>query len=223
MERPDFQTPPVYLEPDSHRYVWLPTMMVLLYSVTGVTSLGKPYTGDPAAGIRGTRIHKALEHFLMGWEQPDWHGLDDWIIPLLNHDYWNRFEPWLCEATLCDLGKSCGGQLDVLGFDHDRQKITIVDLKSKASAGTYDVRPQMGAYTQMVADIHGVVVDECRVMWARPGEPELGMQSDAGECCIEWQAKWDAFQKLKAKGLIHANSTPAAAAPPSELALQLDG
>ena len=234
MEPPDFQTPPLYLEPESHRYVWLPTMTVLLYSVTGVCSMGKPYTGDPAAGIRGTRIHKALEHFLSGWEQPDWYGLDNWIEPLLAHDYWDDFEPWLCEATLCDLSKSCGGQADILGFDRKRGKVTIVDLKSKASPGTYDVRPQMGAYCEMVRAIHGVEVEECRVMWARPGRfddngelldggAELGGQSSADECIKEWNKKWGAFQKLKAKGTIHANPTPPAAAPPSELVLQLDG
>ena len=81
----------------------------------------------------------------------------------------------------------------------------------------------MGAYCEMVRAIHGVEVEECRVMWARPGEPEKGMQSSADECIREWNKKWGAFQKLKAKGTIHANPTPPAAAPPSELVLQLDG
>lgn len=185
---------PVVREEESHSYVWLPTNTVLTYSVTGVCSMGKKYTGDPKAGIRGTHVHFCLEQFLTGAAQPNWKGHDKFIEPLLNHPFWDRFEPWVVEGMVCDLKKSVGGQYDLLGFDHDRQKVTLVDLKSKGSKGTYDVRPQLGAYIQMIVDHHKIQIDEARVMWAYPGEAFLGQQHLANECSEAWSDKWDAFQ-----------------------------
>lgn len=193
MKRPKIKAPPIHLDPESHRYVWLPDLTVMATSVTSVIKLGKPYTGDPRAGLRGTHVHLCLEQFLLGAAQPDWQGYDEFIEPLLAHDYWEDFEPWACELTLCDLKKSCGGQLDVLGFDHKRQKVTILDLKSKASPGTYDVRAQMGAYAEMLLDHTKILVDECRVMWAYPGEAFLGRQHSIDDCVNEWHEAWGRY------------------------------
>lgn len=211
MKRPTINPPPVYLDPETHRYIWLPTGAVMQTSVTTVCRLGKTYTGNPAAGVRGTHVHLCLEQFLTGAAQPDWKGYDEFIEPLLAHDYWERFEPWACELSLCDLKRSIGGQLDVLGFDHERQKVTLLDLKSKGSKGTYDVRPQLGAYCGMLQQTLKLFVEECRVMWAYPGEAFLGRQHSIDECAEAWDETyglWQAQQKLKSLVTNADRSTP---------------
>lgn len=194
MDKPKLKTLPVVRDEESHSYIWLPTMTVMAYSVTTVAKLGKPYTGPKSAGIRGTHVHLCLEHFLTGAAQPNWQGYGDFIEPLLAHDYWNDFEPWIVEGMVCDLKKSVGGQFDLLGYDHKRGKVTLVDLKSQGRRNLYDVRPQLGGYCQMILDHHQLVIDECRVMWARPGEAELGQQVSADECSEIWSDTWDHFQ-----------------------------
>lgn len=193
MNRPDFHPVPLVRDDNTHTYVWLPTMTVMTYSVSKIATLGKPYYGPPTAGIRGTFVHLCLEHFLKGWDQPEWGEYAAFIPKLLAHSFWQDFEPWIVEGMVCDLKKSVGGQFDVLGYDHKRQAVTVVDLKSQVKPNIKDHRPQMGGYVQMIVDHHKICVDECRIIWARPDDCELGEPFQADKCSELWADKWDQF------------------------------
>ena len=212
MDRPHFDVVPLVRDEPTHTYLWLPTMTVMTYSVSKVATLNKPYFGDPAAGVRGTFVHLCLEHFLKGLPQPEWGQYEPFIAPLLAKDYWQDFEPWIVEGMVCDLKKSVGGQFDILGFDHKRQKITVVDLKSTTSNTNKDHRIQLGGYVQMIADLHKVCVDECRIIWARPNDCELGEPKCAKDCSIKWSDQWDKFKTIRK--LFSPNATPAAVQTP---------
>lgn len=191
--RPQITPLPLKREEESHTYVWLPTQTVLAYSVTKVCK-PEPFKGNPAASIRGTRVHLCLEHKLLGLPQPDWQDYGEFIQPLLEHSFWNRFDVWAAEGLVCDLQRSIGGGFDALGYDRKRGTVVLLDLKSKGSRGTYDVKPQLGAYSQMIAAHWGVYVDECRVMWAYPGEAQLGAPTPAKSCECAWADAWDQFK-----------------------------
>ena len=44
----------------------------------------------------------------------------------------DRIDVWAVEYMLCDLEKSVGGQLDLLGYDNKSQKLMLIDLKTQS-------------------------------------------------------------------------------------------
>ena len=69
---------------------------------------------------------------MLGNDKIEMGDYEDWIKPLMDLELWEDFEPWAVEYMLCDLEKSVGGQLDLLGYDNKSQKLMLIDLKTQS-------------------------------------------------------------------------------------------
>ena len=138
---------------------------------------------------------------MLGEKNPDAGDYQEWVTPLLEDPFWQNFEPWAVEYMLADLEKSIGGQLDLLGYDHDKGKLVLLDLKtqSKKNARPYSTDAQLGSYVDALANQHGIVVDSCRTIWSRPGKCVFGEEQDPLTCRLKWKEAWETFEeKLEA-------------------------
>jgi len=194
---------PIFRNEEHHKYYWQPTQEWLAYSTTGITGakkspeqIAKFEETKHIWGPRGTYVHNCLEQFMLGNKNPDPGDYADWVEPLLTHPYWETFEPWAVEYMLCDLKKSVGGQLDLLGYDHKNKQVVLLDLKTQSSirASKYSTDAQMGSYVQGLIDHHKLAVDSCRTMWARPKKAVLGPHQDVDQCSLAWSEAWDFFK-----------------------------
>ena len=97
---------------------------------------------------------------------------------------------------VCDLEKSIGGQLDLLGYDHAKKELVLLDLKTQGSAkaSRYKTDAQLGSYVHALNDHCRIMVDTCRTIWARPGKCVFGPDQNTEKCTIAWIAAWDAFK-----------------------------
>ena len=198
---------PIAFNEELHQYRWLPTNEVMGTSVTQVVSVNK--TAAQLANIekhkatwepRGIHVHAALEHKLKGlpFEVDPTYGA--WVYPLVDHWFWETFEPIAIEHRMVNLRRGIGGSCDALGRDGLTGKIVLLDLKTQGSAkyGTYSTDSQMGGYLSMLLDHHQIIVDECLTIWSRPGRCLLGDPQATDECLEAWEAsyeKWDALQE----------------------------
>lgn len=199
---------PITFFEEQHKYRWDPTGEFMATSVTAVCSHDK--AADELANIekyrwswepRGLAVHAAAESMLNGETVrcPDEYA--EWIEPLLEHKLWREFDPIATELRLVDLKKSIGGSLDALGYW--RGKLTLIDFKSQSNpkSSTYSTDRQMGAYAHMLGANYGLIVDECRTVWCRPGKCTVGARQDPDSCCVQWVDAWDAYvTKTKATG-----------------------
>ena len=197
---------PIHRDEESHKYFWEPTGEMLAYSTTQITGAGKDQRAleniertRPIWEPRGKHVHFCLEQYLKGEVIPDPGDYEEWVAPLLNHEFWNEFEPWAIEYMLCDLKKSIGGQLDVLGYDHKEKELVLLDLKTQSSikASRYNTDAQLGSYLHALIDHHQLDVENCRTIWARPGKTVIGPDQDVNTCGIAWLDAWDKFKVLR--------------------------
>ena len=195
---------PIIRDEEHHKYFWEPTQEWLAYSTTGI--IGAKKTPQQLAtfgktkhiwGPRGTHVHWCLEQFMRGNKDPDPMGFADWVVPILAHPFWNTFEPLAVEYMLCDLNKSVGGQLDLLGRDHKNDQLVLIDLKTQSSirASKYSTDAQMGSYIDALWIHHRLKVDACRTVWARPKKTILGQEQTIDQCSQAWAEAWDYFSE----------------------------
>lgn len=197
---------PIEFNEEAHTYRWLPTGEVMGTSVTQVLSINK--TAAQLANIekhkaswapRGIHVHAAIEHKLKGLPFELEFAYAAWTEPLLNHWFWDTFEPIAIEYRMCDLHRGIGGSCDMLGLDGLTGKLVLADIKSQSSDkyGTYSTDAQMGGYLSMLLDHHQIAVDECLTVWARPGRCLLGDPQDPDECLEAWEQTYDAWEVLQ--------------------------
>tara|TARA_R100000458_G_scaffold34476_1_gene31809 strand:+ start:703 stop:1350 length:648 start_codon:yes stop_codon:yes gene_type:complete len=193
---------PISRNEETHTYFWEPTGEKLSYSTTQIIGINKTQKQIEAIektkdiwAPRGKHVHLCLEKYLTGEVIPDPGDYEEWIVPLLEHDFWQEFEPWAVEYMLCDLKKSVGGQLDVLGYDHKNKELVLLDLKTQGSAraSRYNTDAQLGSYLHALIDHHKLNVEACRTIWARPGKTILGPNQNIDECGIAWLNAWEKF------------------------------
>jgi hypothetical protein len=193
---------PLIRDESEHKYIWEPTGEPLAYSTTQIT--GHDKTPAQIAAIEATRskweprgktVHHCLEQFLLGNKEPDPGEYGDWVKPLLDDEFWDQFEPWGVEYMVCDLKKSVGGQLDVIGYDHAKKELVLIDLKTQSSkkASRYNTDAQLGSYVHAINEHHKIVIDNCKTIWARPGKCIIGPDQSPDICGEAWLDKWDAF------------------------------
>ena len=162
---------PIYRKEPDHKYIWEPTNESLLYSTTQVCNNKTPEAlanieryryGPDGWEARGKAVHYGLEQKMLGDPEPEFGIYSEWIEPLLSNPFWKNFEPWAVEYMLCNLKKSVGGQLDLLGYDHDSRRLMLIDLKSQSKSGrTYSTNAQLGSYVAALQIHHGLGVDVC--------------------------------------------------------------
>ena len=194
---------PIHRKEPEHKYVWEPTNESLLYSTTQVCNNKTPEAlanieryrhGPNGWEIRGKTVHHCLETKMLGNEPADTGDFNEWIEPLLNDPFWNHFEPWAVEYMLCDLEKSVGDQLDLLGYDHESKRLMLIDLKSQSKSGkTYSTNAQLGSYVEALDKHHGLEIDVCKTVWAKPGKTKIGEDQPVDECLEAWHKAWNLF------------------------------
>ena len=143
---------------------------------------------------RGHAVHAAMEAFVNGADPETLLGgpYDAWIKPLLDYPLWESFEPVAAEYRLCDLRRSIGGSLDLLGWCHVTDSMMLIDLKTQSRSGRpYSTDPQMGGYLGMLIDRLGLVVDGCATLWCKPGETHLGGDQSPERCLAAWEDAYD--------------------------------
>ena len=120
----------------THKYIWEPTGEQLAFSTTQVCNTKTPEQLENIERYRhkwqprGETAHYALQQRMLGNDKIEMGQYEDWIKPLMDLELWEDFEPWAVEYMLCDLEKSVGGQLDLLGYDNKSQKLMLIDLKT---------------------------------------------------------------------------------------------
>ena len=193
---------PIFRDNKRHQYCWEPTGEWLAYSTTRITGADK--TPEQMANIeryrhiwepRGVHVHYCLEQFLLGNDHPDPKDYKDWVDPLLSDPFWNNFETWAVEYMIADLEKSVGGQFDVLGYDHNENKLLLIDLKtqSKSNKKTYNTDAQLGSYVEALANQQNIKVDACKTIWSRPNKCIIGEDQDPLTCRLAWHDSWEKF------------------------------
>ena len=196
---------PIYRKEPDHKYIWEPTNEALLYSTTQVCNNKTPEAlanieryryGPDGWEARGKAVHYGLEQKMLNNPEPEFGIYSEWLEPLLSHPFWKNFEPWCVEYMLCDLKKSVGGQLDLLGYDHDSRRLMLIDLKSQSKSGrTYSTNAQLGSYVEALKTHHGLEVDVCKTVWAKPGKTKIGDDQPVNECLDEWHKAWHTFEE----------------------------
>ena len=144
-------------------------------SVTSITGFDMPESKRKSIeqfkhiwAPRGTAVHKALECYLLDKQIPEQPKYDDWVVPLLTHQYFQEFfKPLAVEYRVVDLKNSIGGTLDAYGIDTRTNKKVLMDLKTQSNpnANAYNTNEQLGAYYSMLSS-NGIQVDECRLFGA---------------------------------------------------------
>ena len=196
---------PIYRKEPDHKYIWKPTNEALLYSTTQVCNNKTPEAlanteryryGPDGWEARGKAVHYGLEQKMLGDPNPEFGIYSEWIEPLLSNPFWKNFEPWCVEYMLCNLKKSVGGQLDLLGYDHESKRLMLIDLKSQSKSGrTYSTHAQLGSYVEALQIHHGLEVDVCKTVWAKPKKTTIGDDQPVNECLDEWHKAWEIFEE----------------------------
>ena len=133
---------------------------------------------------------------MLGDPAPDPDIYAEWVEPLLSHPFFEQFEAWSVEYMLCDLEKSVGGQLDLLGYDHASNQLMLIDLKSQSKSGkTYSTNAQLGSYVEALKTHHGLEVDVCKTVWAKPVKTTIGDDQPVEECLDAWHKAWERFKQ----------------------------
>ena len=196
---------PIYRKEPDHKYIWEPTNEALLYSTTQVCNNKTPEAlanieryryGPNGWEARGKKVHWCLEQKMLGDPAPDPDIYAEWVEPLLSHPFFEQFEAWSVEYMLCDLEKSVGGQLDLLGYDHASNQLMLIDLKSQSKSGkTYSTNAQLGSYVEALKTHHGLEVDVCKTIWAKPNKTTIGDDQPVEECLDAWHKAWERFKQ----------------------------
>ena len=185
----------------THKYIWEPTGEQLAFSTTQVCNTKTPEQLENIERYRhkwqprGETAHYALQQRMLGNDKIEMGDYEDWIKPLMDLELWEDFEPWAVEYMLCDLEKSVGGQLDLLGYDNKSQKLMLIDLKTQSQkyAKPYSTDAQMGSYLEALAEHHQIIPDVCKTIWARPNRCIVGEDQHTIDCAYAWSQAWKRF------------------------------
>ena len=136
---------PIEFDEETHRYIWKPTNEIMANSVTSITGFDMPESKRKSIeqfkhiwAPRGTAVHKALECYLLDKQVPEQPKYDDWVVPLLTHQYFQEFfKPLAVEYRVVDLKNSIGGTLDAYGIDTRTNKKVLIPRPYISKGKTY--------------------------------------------------------------------------------------
>jgi len=191
----------LHFDETAHRYAWDGEW--LPWSVTGIVSnlslqakarIDATKDGPTGWAIRGSTVHKCLEHHLLGEAEANPGDFTDWVQPLLEHWLWQDCEVLAVEYRLVDPKKRVAGSFDALIRTGKTKATCLLDLKTVASAPAAKSRKaaveQLGSYRSMLALHHPHIhVDKCLTVISGPGCVEL-RTSDPDECVEAWEEAW---------------------------------
>ena len=191
----------VKLDQELHKYTHLPSNEVMKLSVTGVLWALKSQPEKDAIEkhrpnweFKGLDIHKAFNQLLNHEKVVFWPEFKDWIKPLFDHKFIQAFHPIATEFSMCDPSISLGGSFDALGYW--KGKLILLDLKTQSSIDRdkYPTEAQLGGYLHLLKTTTGIVPDECRTIWCRPGKTIVVPNQGTITCSHAWTAAWQRFQ-----------------------------
>ena len=144
---------------------------------------------------RGNQVHAALEAFLIGDALPTNSPYEEWITPLLMHPLLDG--QWKCIASehrMVDRSCFYAGTLDCLFTNGKSFKLVDLKTQSRKNAAPYSTDVQLGAYCQLLEQNHGIFVDQCVTLWARPGTTAQTV-AEPEECRQAWTDCLDQFKR----------------------------
>lgn len=199
------QSNPIAHDPDTWTYSRTDTGHIFPVSITGIIGAVKLTKADrrnieshrPTWEPRGNTTHACLESWLKTSVRPsadDVGEYGDWVYPLIDHKLWQLCDVIASEHRVYDMRQNWAGTLDVVVAWH-KGGHGVIDLKTKSgkTSGKQDVRPQLGAGTRGINDLHRLYLTRNMVLWAYPGEmvPE---GFDPQDCLDAWS---DVFERYK--------------------------
>jgi len=198
--------PDLLFDPGSHRYRykgdWLP------WSVSSIASplsdrdrerIMAKKDGPDGWELRGNTVHKALENHLNGRGAVAEERFFQWIDPLLDCWMFNDCEVLATEYAVCDPVKRVGGSFDFL-LRTSKGTLCLGDLKTVGTIHGVKSRKkadaQLGAYSHMLIDLHGLRVEKCVTVVSGPGDVAIKV-SDPEECHCAWLDAWDTHRLMQ--------------------------
>jgi len=189
----------VILDEMTHKYYHRPTKMVMENTVTGVLWALKPQAAKDAIEekksdweFRGKDVHKVFADFLADKDLIYWPEHEPYVTPLFEKKFIQEFQPLASEYLMCDPSISLGGSFDALGIW--REKLVLIDLKTQRKKNEYSTNAQLGGYLHLLKKTTGIVPDEVRTIWCRPGETKIGKNQGTIACSHAWTEAWNRFQ-----------------------------
>lgn len=189
----------VILDEMTHKYYHRPTKMVMENTVTGVLWALKPQAAKDAIEekksdweFRGKDVHKVFADFLQDKDLVYWPEHEPYVTPLFEKKFIQEFQPLASEYLMCDPSISLGGSFDALGIW--REKLVLIDLKTQRKKNEYSTNAQLGGYLHLLKKTTGIVPDEVRTIWCRPGETKIGKNQGTIACSHAWTEAWNRFQ-----------------------------
>lgn len=190
---------PIVLDENTHKYYHRPTKQVMERSVTGVIYALKPQAAKDAIEekksdweFRGKDVHKVFADFLQDKDLVYWPEHEPYVTPLFEKKFIQEFQPIANEYLMCDPSISLGGSFDALGIW--REKLILIDLKTQRKKNEYSTNAQLGGYLHLLKVTTGIVPDEVRTIWCRPGETKIGKNQGTIACSHAWTETWNRFQ-----------------------------
>jgi hypothetical protein len=190
---------PIVLDENTHKYYHRPTKQVMENTVTGVLWALKPQAAKdaiertkPEWEFKGKDVHKVFADFLADKDLIYWPEHEPYVTPLFEHKFIQEFQPLASEFLMCDPSISLGGSFDALGIW--REKLVLIDLKTQKKKNEYSTNAQLGGYLHLLKVTTGIVPDEVRTVWARPGETKVGKNQGTIACSHAWTEAWNRFQ-----------------------------
>ena len=173
--------------------------MVMENTVTGVLWALKPQAAKDAIEekksdweFRGKDVHKVFADFLADKDLIYWPEHEPYVTPLFEKKFIQEFQPLASEYLMCDPSISLGGSFDALGIW--REKLVLIDLKTQRMKNEYSTNAQLGGYLHLLKKTTGIVPDEVRTIWCRPGETKIGKNQGTIACSHAWTEAWNRFQ-----------------------------
>tara|TARA_R100000655_G_scaffold7452_2_gene20102 strand:- start:966 stop:1586 length:621 start_codon:yes stop_codon:yes gene_type:complete len=190
---------PIVLDENTHKYYHRPTKQVMKYSVTGLLWALKSQAEKDAIErtradweFKGKDVHALLADYLADKDLVYWPEHEPYVTPLLNHKFIQEFQPLASEYLMCDPSISLGGSFDALGIW--REKLVLFDLKTQSKKNKYRTEAQLGGYLYLLKKTTGIVPDEVRTVWCRPGKTEVVPNQGTIACSHAWTEAWNRFQ-----------------------------
>ena len=192
---------PVSLNAETHKYTYIPTKQKMKFSVTGVLWALKPQAEKDAIErtrpdweFKGKDVHALLADYLEEKDLVYWPEHEPYVSSLLEKPFIQEFHPIANEYLMCDPKISLGGSFDALGFW--KGKSVLFDLKTQSSNSSkpYSTDAQLGGYLHLLKVTTGIVPDEVRTVWCRPGETKIGKNQGTIACSHAWTEAWNRFQ-----------------------------
>jgi len=192
---------PIKLDQELHQYTHLPSNQVMKLSVTGVLwALKSQHEKDaiekhrPNWEFKGVDIHRVFADFLQEKDFFYWPDHETYVTPLFQHKFIQEFQPIASEYLMCDPRISLGGSFDALGYW--KGKLILLDLKTQSAIDRkpYSTDAQLGGYLHLLKTSTGIVPDEVRTIWCRPGKTTVSPNQGTITCSHAWTTAWQRFQ-----------------------------